>query len=113
MISSAPSSVETVVSCAKRDALAGGREQADILDGLARVAILLLIAQRHVVARFALLHLGEGVRAHGGLNRVLNIGDVDAPARRGLAIDCEVQIGLADDAEDAQVGNACTVAICA
>ena len=88
------------------DALAGGSKQADVLDGLARVAILLLIAKSDVKAGFALLHLGDGIGADGGLDRVLNVGDVDAPAGSGIAIDCEVEIGLADDAEDAEVLNA-------
>ena len=90
----------------QRDAFAGGREQADIFDGLAGVAILLLIAQGDVEARLALLHLGDGVGADGGLDRVLNVGNVDAPARGGVAVDGEVQVGLADDAEDAQILDA-------
>ena len=90
----------------QRDALATGRQQANILDGLAGVAILLLIAQRHVEARLALLHLRQRIGAHGGLHRVLNVGHVDAPARRRIAVHGVVQIGLADDAEDAQVLDA-------
>ena len=66
----------------------------------------LLIAQRDVEAGLALLHLGDGVGADRGLHCVLNVGDVDAPARGGVAIDGEVEIGLADDAEDAQVLDA-------
>ena len=89
----------------ERDALAGGRKQANILDGLAGIAILLLIAQGHVEARFALLHLGDGVGADGGLDGVLNVGDVDAPARGGVAVHRVVEVGLADDAEDAQVAR--------
>ena len=90
----------------QRDALAGGRKQADVLDGLAGVAVLLLIAQGDVEARLALLHLGDGVGADGGLDGVLNVGDVDAPAGGGVAIDGVVEVGLADDAEDAQILNA-------
>jgi hypothetical protein len=41
-----------------------------------------------------------------GLNRVLNIGNIDAPAGRGLAIDGEGEVGLADDAEESEIGNA-------
>ena len=90
----------------QRDTLAGRRQQAHVLDGLARVAILLLIAERHIVARLALLHLGDSVGADGGLQRVLNIGDIDAPARGGIAVHGEVEVGLADDAEDAEVLDA-------
>ena len=67
----------------QRDALARGRKQADVFDGFARIAIRLLVAKSHVVARLALLHLRQCVCADGGLNRILNVGDVDAPARRG------------------------------
>ena len=52
------------------------------------------------------MHLGHGIGADRGLNRVLNVGDVDAPASRGIAVHGEVQVGLADDAEDAQVLDA-------
>jgi hypothetical protein len=77
----------------QRDAFAGGRKQAHILDGLARIAILLLIAQRHVVARLALLHLRERVGAHGGLHGILDVGHVDAPARGGGAVHGELRLG--------------------
>ena len=90
----------------KRDSFAGGRQQAHVFDGLARIAVLLLIAQRYVVARLALLHLRHCIGADRGLHRVLNIRDVDAPARGGFAVHCEVEIRLADDAEDAQVRDA-------
>ena len=47
------------------------------------VAVLLLIAQGHVEARLALLHLGDGVGADRGLQRVLHVGDADAVTRGG------------------------------
>ena len=88
------------------DAFAGGRKQADIFDGFAGIAVLLLIAQGDVEAGLALLHLGESVGADGGLHRVLNVGHVDAPASGGVAIDGVVEVGLADDAEDAEILDA-------
>ena len=103
LICSAPSSVEIVVICAKRDTLPGWRKQPDILNSFARIAILLLIAQSDVEARLALLHLGQRVRAHRGLHGILHVGNVDAPALGGGAINLEIQIRLADDAEDSQV----------
>jgi len=45
----------------QRNALARGRKQAHVLDGLARISILLLIAQRHVESSLALLHLGQAL----------------------------------------------------
>ena len=64
------------------------------------------IAQDEVVARFALKDLGEGVAAHGGLNRVLHVGDVDLVAGGGLAIHGDVQVGLAEHAKDSKVFDA-------
>jgi hypothetical protein len=57
LICSAPSSVESVRQLRQRNPLAGGRKQADAFDGFAGIAVLLLIANRHVEARFALLNL--------------------------------------------------------
>ena len=65
--------------------------------------ILREIADDDVVARFALQHLGDGVAADGGLDGVLNVGDVDAVAGGGFAVDGVVEVGLADDAEEAEV----------
>ena len=64
------------------------------------------IAKRHIVAGLALLHLGHSVCADRSLNRVLNIGDVDAPARGRVAVNGEIQIGLSDDAKDAKIVDA-------
>ena len=90
----------------QRDSLASGRQQAHVFNCLACVAVLLLIAQCHIVARLALLHLCHGIGAHGGLHRVLNVCYVDAPSRRGFAVHCKVQVGLAHDAEEPQIFNA-------
>ena len=67
------------------------------------VAVLRQIAQHQVVARLALQHLGEGVAAHGGLDGILHVGDVDLVARGLLAVHREVQVGLAEDAKDSEV----------
>jgi hypothetical protein len=65
-----------------------------------------LVADDHVVARLALQHLGDGVAADRRLDGVLHVGDVDAEARGGLAVDGVVEVRLADDAEEAEVGDA-------
>ena len=44
--------------------------------------------------------------ADGGFDGVLDVGDVDAVAGGGFAVDDVVEVGLADDAEEAEVGNA-------
>ena len=76
-----------MVSCARETRSPEGAEQAHVFDRLAGVAILLLIAQGNVEASLALLHLGHGVGADGGLHCVLDVGDIDAPARGGGPID--------------------------
>ena len=68
----------------QRDALARRREQADIVDRFLGVAILRLIADDEVVARFALQHLADSVAADRGLDGVLHVGDVDADSGRRL-----------------------------
>ena len=89
----------------QRNAFAGGRQQANVFDGFLGVAVLRQIAHHQVVARLALQHLREGVAAHRGLNGVLHVGDVDLVARRLLAVHGDVQIRLAEHAEDAQILN--------
>ncbi len=70
------------------------------------VAVLREIAHDEVVAGFALQHLSEGVAADRGLNRVLHVGDIDLVAGGGVAVDGDVEVGLAEDAKDAQILDA-------
>ena len=51
-----------------------------------RIAIGRQVAHHQIVALFALQHLRQRIPAHGGLNGVLNIRDVDLIARGLLAI---------------------------
>ena len=88
------------------DALAGGREEADVVDGLLGVAELGKIAKDDVVSGLALEDLSDGVATDGGLDGVLHVGHIDAVARGGLAVDGVVEVGLADDAEEAEVLDA-------
>ena len=72
--------------------------------------ILRQIAHHQVVARLALQHLSEGVAAHGGLDGVLNVRDVDLIARGLLAVHREVIVRLAQDAKHAQILNSLDLA---
>ena len=64
------------------------------------------VADHQIVALLALQHLADGFAAHGGFDGVLHVGDIQAVARGGIAIDGEFKVRLADDAEQAEVGNA-------
>ena len=64
------------------------------------------IAQRKVVSRLAFQDLGEGISSHGGLNRILHVGDVDLVTGGGFAVHSDVQIGLAEHAKDSKIFNA-------
>src|SRR5207245_2577496 len=90
----------------ERYALSRRREQANVFDGLASIAIAGKVAGDEVVALFALEHLGDGVAAHGGLNGVLDVCNVHLEAGGRLTVHGEVEIGLAGDAEHAEVVDA-------
>ena len=64
----------------------------------------------HVVTGLAFEHLRDGIAADRSFDGVLHIGDVDAVASRGFAVDDEVKVRLADDAKQAQVGDPFDVA---
>ena len=68
-----------------------------------RVAVLRQVAHHQVVALLALQHLGQRVAADGGLDGILNVGHVDLIAGGLLAVHRQVQVGLADHAEQAQI----------
>ena len=93
----------TVGELRERDAFAAGGEQADVVDGFLGGAELGKIADDDVVARVALQDLGDGIASDGGLDGVLHVGHVDAVAGGGIAVDGVVEVGLADDAEEAEV----------
>src|SRR5277367_4598671 len=50
------------------------------------------------------------VASDGGLNRILDIGDVDLEARRLFPVHGEIQIGLSNHAEHSQVLDALYIA---
>ncbi len=99
--------ISTLRELRKRDAFARGREQANVFDGFFVVAIRRGVAHHQVVALLALQHLADRFPADRGFHRILNVRDVDAVARGGLAVDRNIQIGLAQDAEQAEVFDAC------
>ena len=90
-------------SCRERNALAGGRQQADVFDGLFGAAELRQIAHHQVVARLALQYLGKSVPSRGRIDGVLHVRHVDLIARGRFAIDYEVVVGLAGHPENAQI----------
>ena len=70
------------------------------------LAELRLVADGQVVALLADQNLADGFAADGGLDRVLNIADVDAEAVGGGAVDVQVHIGLAAHLKCAEIGDA-------
>ena len=87
----------------QRDAPTRGREQSNILDSLLGIAVRFLIAHDHVVDGLSLQHLADRITADGGLNRILNIGHIDAVARSCLTVDGEIDIRLARIALNSQI----------
>ncbi len=69
-----------------------------------------IVADHDVVAGFAVEDLGDrgagDGAADGAFDGGLDVGDVDAVAGGGVAVDDVVEVGLADDAEEAEVGDA-------
>ena len=97
------------MTCARETRSPTGRDQANVGDGLGVRPERGAVARRDVVARVALEHLRDGVAADRAFDRVLDVGDVDAEACRGFAVDGEVQVGLTEDAEQAEIGDALDV----
>src|ERR1019366_2690808 len=86
-------------------AFSRGRQQANLLDSLLRIAVFLKVADDEVVALLALQDLAYRAPADGGLHRVLHIRNVELITRGLLAIYFEVQIGLANHAKQSEVLN--------
>src|SRR5580704_6567013 len=66
------------------------REQPDIFNCFFRIAIRSLVARHKVVSLLPLQHLADRFSSNGGLNRVLNVRDIDTVTRGLLAIDAEI-----------------------
>ncbi len=64
------------------------------------VAIGRLIPHHHVVALFTDQHLTHRVTAHSGLNGVLDIRDIDSKTGSLAAVDGQIEIGLAEIAQE-------------
>ena len=86
-------------------AFSGRSQQANLLDGLSGIAVFRRIADHQVVTLLALQDLADRAAADSGLNGVLHIGDVELITRRLLAVHHQVEIGLANHPEQAQVLN--------
>ncbi len=83
-----------------------GRQQANVLDVVDRRAEAVLITRHQIEALFANQDLADRIAADRGLHRVLNVGRVDAVAVGLGAIDLDVDVGLAQHAKQAQIGDA-------
>ena len=102
----APSSSLIVAELAERDALARGREDADVGDVIDRFAEWRLIADGQIVALFADQDLADGLAADRSFDRILDVADVDAEAVGGGAVDDQVHVRLAAHLERAEIGDA-------
>ncbi len=87
----------------ERNALSRGSKKPDIFQCFLSVAELREIAHDEVIALFVLQNLRECVATRRGLNRVLNVGDIDLITRGGLPVDDEVVVRLADHAKHAEI----------
>src|SRR5208282_1423741 len=87
-------------------ALPRGREQTNSLDGLLRITVGSLVANGHVVALLSDQYLTHRVAADGSLDGVLYIGNVDSKASGFAAVDRQVEIGLAEIAQELDVVHA-------
>ena len=65
-----------------------------------------LIAHRHVEALFADQNLADGLATDRSFDGVLNVGDIDAEAIGGGAVDVQVHVGLATNLECSEIGDA-------
>ena len=87
----------------QRHALARGRKKTNILNRLFGIAIWLLIAHGQVVDGLSLQDLADRITADGSLDGVLYIRHIDAETRRRLAVNSDVEIGLARIALESQI----------
>src|SRR5262245_17440047 len=85
-----------------------GRRLISDLEGTNGIDVLpILRSQPHrdIELSIALEKRGRDLAAHGRLDDARDVAGVETIARRGIAIDLDVQVGLTEDAEDAKVGH--------
>ena len=87
----------------QRDPFTGRSQQANVFDRLLGIPVRLLVPNHQVVACFALQHLADRASSHCGLNRILYVRHIDAEACCSLPVNHVIQVGLAKDAENAEV----------
>src|SRR5579883_675219 len=87
----------------QRDALAGGRQEADLPDRLAGAPVCREVSGYQVKALFALQDLADGIAADRGLDCILNVGDVDLVSRGGVAVHDQIQIRLPENAQQREI----------
>ena len=90
-----------------RAVVGGARDiDQDPVDHLGIVAQVGRQPQRDIEELFAFHHLRESFAADGRLHDLFDVGDVDAMPGAELAVDLDLEIGLADDVENADVLDA-------
>ena len=90
----------------QRNERAVARGQHQVPDRLGTVARLGREAHRHVVVALADEHLADGLAADAGLDQVGDVGDIDAVARRRLAIDLDRDLRQRRVLVDRRIGDA-------
>ena len=91
---------------AERNERAARRRNENFLDRLDIVARCFGKTHGEAENFQAFINLARFLAADGGLDHVLNVGDVDAVARDLVAVDFDLQIGQAADFLDVDVGRA-------
>src|SRR5215831_15472884 len=79
------------------------------LEGTNGVDVLPILGSqphRDIELSIALEQRGRDLATHGRLDDARDVAGVEAISRRGIAIDLDIQVGLAEDAENAEVRHA-------
>ena len=87
----------------ERNALVGRRQQTNPLDGLFSVPVGREVSRHQIVALLALQHLADSLAADGCFDSVLHVSHVELETSGLGPIDREIQIRLADHAEQTEI----------
>ncbi len=101
-----PSSILMSASSPDGDEVAVGRRHGELPDRLHALAIALRPAHRQVVVLLALVHLRQGGAAERRLDHVVDVAGVEPVALAGDAVDGDLDVGLPERPEDAEILHA-------